>query len=115
MRILLRLATFCLSLALLSGMLVHELAAAKMSVKMAAGVSSFDTAHDPMCPTCSPDDQHEAVCDMDCTAPVFSTAGAPQLEPVAFQTSPLKIAGTLDLTGLDPGSDPFPPRSTFLS
>tara|TARA_R110002110_G_C12967506_1_gene672245 strand:+ start:203 stop:550 length:348 start_codon:yes stop_codon:yes gene_type:complete len=115
MRLLVRLAALCLSVALLSGVLLHDLAGAKMSLDMANSVSMVDAEQDSVCPACTPEGPNVIVCDMDCTAPVFLTGKVSQSEPIAVETSFLWMPSDLDLAGLDQGHDPFPPRSTFLS
>lgn len=115
MRLLLRLATLCLSLALLSGVLLHDLAGAKMSLDMAGAASMMDVEQDDICPACTQDVDEAIVCDMDCTAPVLSTARASQAEPFDLVSSRFARTGEVHLPGLDPASDPFPPRTSFLS
>ncbi|RKF15341.1 hypothetical protein D6850_11015 [Roseovarius spongiae] len=115
MRFLVRLATLCLSLALLGGMLGHDLAGAKMSLEMASAATVIDAEQGDICPACTQDTSDAVVCDMDCTAPVLSTVRDARTAGLNLRSSPLETSGDLDLAGLDPGSDPFPPRSTFLS
>lgn len=115
MRLLLRLITLCLTLALLSGVLLHDLAGAKMSLEMASAASVMDVEQDDICPACTQDTDEAIVCDMDCTAPVLSTARASQAEPFDLVSSRLARTGDLHLAGLDPASDPFPPRTSFLN
>lgn len=115
MRVLLRLATLCLSLALLSGVLLHDLAGTKMSLDMAGAASVMDVEQDDICPACTQDTDEAIVCDMDCTVSVLSTARASQAAPFDLIYSRLPRAGDIHLPGLDPASDPFPPRTSFLS
>jgi hypothetical protein len=115
MRILLRLATFCLSLVLLTGILAHDLAAANMSMQMSGLTSSAIMEEDGDCTACLQENQGEAVCDIDCTAPVFVTSQMLQSQPESVQGFFVPVPGDLDLTGVDPGSDPFPPRTISLS
>ncbi|SDX70184.1 hypothetical protein SAMN04488041_11314 [Sulfitobacter pontiacus] len=115
MRILLRLATFCLSLVLLTGILAHDLAAANMSMQMSGVTSSAIMEEDGGCTACLQENQGEAVCDIDCTAPVFVTSQMLQSQPESVQGFFVPVPGDLDLTGVDPGSDPFPPRTISLS
>jgi hypothetical protein len=115
MRMLLRLATFCLSLVLLTGVLAHDLAAANMSLQMSGVTSSAMMEEDDNCTACLQEEQGEAVCDIDCTAPVFVTSQMLQSQPESAHRFFVPAPGDLDLTGVDPGSDPFPPRTTSLS
>lgn len=115
MRLLLRLATLCLSLALLGGVLLHDLTGAKMSLDMAGAASVMDVEPDDICPACTQDADEAIVCDVDCTAPVLSTARASQAEPFDLISSRLAGTGDLHLAEFDPASDPFPPRTSFLS
>jgi len=115
MRILLRLATVCLSLVLLTGVLAHDLAAANMSMQMSGLTSSVMMDESDDCAACLQEDQGEAVCDIDCTAPVFMTSQMLQSQPESMRRFFLPVPGDLDLTGDDPGSDPFPPRTHSLS
>lgn len=115
MRLLLRLATLCLSLALLGGVLLHDLAGAKMSLDIASAASVMGVEQDDICPACTQDADEAIVCDMDCTAPVLSTARASQADPFDLISTHLARSGDLHLAGLDPASDPFPPRTSFLS
>jgi len=115
MRILLRLATFCLSLALLTGVLAHELAAANMSMQMSGLTSSETMEEGGDCTACLQEDQGELVCDIDCTAPAFVMSQMLQSQPESVQRFFAPVPGDLGLTGVDLGSDPFPPRTTSLN
>ena len=115
MRLLLRLATYCLSLVLLTGILAHDLAAANMSMQMSGLTSSATMKNDSECLACPLEEQGEVVCDIDCAAPVFVTPQMLQSQPASMRRFFVPMPGDLDLTGADPGSDPFPPRTPFLS
>ncbi|KAF0677172.1 hypothetical protein [Profundibacterium mesophilum] len=115
MRILLRLATLCLSLALLGGVLMHDLAGARMSLDMASAATAPDVEQGELCPACSEDMAEVPLCDMDCTAPVHVSGKAQQLSPLTLRTTALGQSGDDRLVGLDPGSDPFPPRNSVLA
>ncbi len=114
MRAVLRLAMLCLSLALLGGALLQDVSGARMTLGMASAAAAMDEGHDDLCPACSPEAEASLVCDLDCTAPVFSTAAEPRTAPFGRRVTPLERPRDRDLSGLDPGSDPFPPRSRFL-
>lgn len=115
MRILLRLATFCLSLVLLTGVLVHDLAAANMSMEMSGMTVSSTIDEGEACAACLPGEQSEVVCDIDCTAPVFIFSQMHQSPIESVQRFFMSAPADLSLDGLNPGSDPFPPRTTSLS
>jgi hypothetical protein len=115
MRLLIRLAAFCLSFALLSGVLLHDLASVNMSLDMASAVSVIDAEQDSRCPACAPDGATMTDCDMDCTAPIFLAAQASQSEPNTSKSTPFRIPSRFDLAGLDLGIDLSPPRSTSIS
>ena len=115
MRILLRLATFCLSLVLLTGILAHDLAAANMSLQMSGLTASATMEEDDSCTACLQEDQGEVVCDIDCTASVFVMSQLLQSQPESVQRFFAPVPGDLGLAGIDLGSDPFPPRTTSLS
>jgi|EP00919_Chromeraceae_sp_WS-2016_P078834 hypothetical protein len=115
MRILLRLATVCLSLVLLTGVLAHDLAAANMSMQMSGLTSSATMEEGGDCTACLQEDQGEVVCDIDCTAPVFVMSQKLQSQPESVQRFSVPVPGDLGLTGVNLGSDPFPPRTTSLS
>ena len=114
MRLLVRLAMLCLSLALLGGVLLHDLAGAKMSLDM-AGTTMTAVEQEGACPACPQESSDLVACDMDCTAPVLSTDRVSRAVALDMRSSRLDMTADLDLAGLDPGSDPFPPRSTFPS
>ncbi|MBQ0717788.1 MAG: hypothetical protein KBT64_11245 [Sulfitobacter litoralis] len=114
MRILLRLTTFCLSLALLSGVLAHDLAAANMSMEMSGLTTSAHIEQDDDCTACLQDDQGAIVCDIDCTAPVFLIAQLLQPQPETLHRFAVPMPKDLGLSGTDPASDPFPPRTISL-
>ncbi|MEP2203834.1 MAG: hypothetical protein ABJI65_13295 [Tateyamaria sp.] len=115
MRILLRLATFCLSLVLLTGILAHDLAAANMSLQMSGLTASATMEEDDSCTACLQEDQGEVVCDIDCTASVFVMSQLLQSQPESVQRFFAPVPGALGLPGIVLGSDPFPPRTTSLS
>jgi len=115
MRMLLRLATICLSLVLLTGVLAHDLAAANMSMQMSGSTASATMEEDDTCTACLQEDQGEVVCDIDCTAPLFVTSQMLQSQLESVQRFFAPVPGDLGLAGIDLGSDPFPPRTTFLS
>ena len=115
MRMLLRLATICLSLVLLTGVLAHDLAAANMSMQMSGLTASATMEEDDTCTACLQEDQGEVVCDIDCTAPLFVTSQILQSQPESVQRFFAPVPGDLGLAGIDLGSDPFPPRTTSLS
>lgn len=115
MRILLRLATICLSLVLLTGVLAHDLAAANMSLQMSGLTASATMEEDDSCTACLQEDQGEVVCDIDCTASVFVMSQLLQSQPESVQRFFAPVPGDLGLAGIDLGSDPFPPRTTSLS
>ncbi len=115
MRLLLRLATYCLSLVLLTGILAHDLAAANMSMQMSGLTSSATMENDSDCLACPLEEQGEVVCDIDCAAPVFVTPQTFQSQPASMRRFFVPMPGDLGLAGIDLGSDPFPPRTTFLS
>jgi len=115
MRILLRLATFCLSLALLTGVLAHDLAAANMSMQMSGLSTSSTMEEDDNCTACLQEDQDEVVCDIDCTAPIFVMSQMHQSQPESVQRFFAPVPGDLGLAGVNLGSDPNPPRTTSLS
>ncbi len=115
MRILLRLATFCLSLVLLTGVLAHDLAAANMSMETSGMTASSASDEGEACAACLPGEQSEVICDIDCTAPVFIFSRMHQSPIESVQRFFMLTPADLSLAGLNPGSDPFPPRTTFLS
>ena len=115
MRILLRLATVCFSFALLTGLLAHDLAAANMSMQMSGLTSSATMEEGGDCTACLQEDQGEVVCDIDCTAPVFVMSQMLQSQLESVQRFSVPVPGDLGLTGVNLGSDPFPPRTTSLS
>ena len=115
MRLLLRLATYCLSLVLLTGILAHDLAAANMSIEMSGMTVSSTSDQGEACAACLPGEQSEVVCDIDCTAPVFVYSQMHQSSIESVQRFFMPAPADLSLAGLNPGSDPFPPRTTFLS
>lgn len=141
MRLMVRLAALCLSLALLGGLILHDLAGAKVTIDMARAAAPApvslptsdlapDLALNPAqataasegaamradaCGACQADDPAALTCNWDCTAPVFSTETLPLPVAVTLHASLVAMPGDMDLAGLDPGADPFPPRSTFLS
>ncbi|WP_146586180.1 hypothetical protein [Puniceibacterium confluentis] len=109
-----RLVSVCCALALLGGILLHDLAAAKMSAEMAEARLSIASGDSDACPACAPDGP-EVVCDIDCTAPVLSTAVAAEIvAAVTLRSLRLTLPGDMGRTGLDPGSEPHPPRGTVL-
>jgi hypothetical protein len=115
MRILLRLAIFCLSLVLLTGVLAYDLAAANMSLQMSGVISSATMEEDDTCTACLQEDQGEVVCDIDCTAPLFVTSQMLQSQLESVQRFAMPVPVDAGLTGVNLGSDPFPPRTTSLS
>ncbi len=115
MRILLRLATICLSLVLLTGVLAHDLAAANMSMQMSGLTASATMEEDDTCTACLQEEQGEVMCDIDCTAPLFVTSQMLQSQLESVQRFFAPVPGDLGLAGIDLGSDPFPPRTTSLS
>ena len=115
MRILLRLATFCLSLVLLTGVLAHDLAAANMSMQMSGLTASATMEEDDTCTACLQEEQGEVVCDIDCTAPLFVMSQVSQSQPESMQRFAMPVPIDAGLTGVNLGSDPFPPRTTSLS
>ena len=115
MRMLLRLATICLSLVLLTGVLAHDLAAANMSLHMSGLSTSSTMEEDDNCTACLQEDQGEVVCDIDCTAPLFVASQMLQSQPESVQRFFAPVPGDLGLAGVNLGSDPNPPRTTSLS
>lgn len=115
MRLLLRLATYCLSLVLLTGIFAHDLAAANMSMQMSGLTLSATMEDESDCRACTLEEKGEVVCDIDCTAPVFVAPQLLQSEPESIGRFFVPVPGDIDLTGVDPGSDPFPPRTISLS
>ncbi len=105
----------CLSLALLGGVLLHDLAGARMSLDMASAAPATHAQQDDLCPACTQDQTDVIVCDMDCTAPVLSTARPSLAEVLSLPSTLATRSGDVHHAGLDPGSDPFPPRTSFLS
>jgi len=67
------------------------------------------------CTACLQEGQGEAVCDIDCTAPVFVTSQMLQSQPESVNRFFAPVPSDLGLTGVDLGSDPNPPRTTSLS
>lgn len=114
MRFWARLATLCLSVVLLGGVLLHDTASAAMSFEMAASDMVSAAGDDGNCPACAENDAGEVVCDLDCTAPVLSTAVTPQALSGALRGSCLVARPGISLRNLDLGVDPTPPRSHIL-
>ncbi|MGR3570663.1 hypothetical protein [Brevirhabdus sp.] len=141
MLLMVRLAALCLSLALLGGLVLHDLAGAKLTIDMAraaapapVSMSGPDLAPTVTpapaltiaapegaalraddCAACGAGDPAALTCNWDCTAPVFSTESLPLPVAVTLHTSLVAMPGDMALAGLDPGADPFPPRNIFLS
>lgn len=119
MRIWIRLATLCLSLALLGGAILHDAASARMSFDMAnSGVADMDTAAavaaDDNCPACISGETTAVACDLDCTAPVLLSVTVPDGAVKAVRRSALISVVAPSPEGLDLGVDPTPPRSSLL-
>lgn len=102
----------CFSLALLGGVMLHDVSGARMSIDMAA--ASVEQ-QDNLCPACVQDVGEEMACDFDCTAPLLSTASsmadlqiAVIATSLAWPTDPALRTRHLDF-------DPAPPRTTILS
>lgn len=115
MRVLIRLATVCLSLVLLTGVFARDLGAANMSMQMSGLTASSTMEQDDVCAACLQEEPGEALCDIDCTAPVFVISQMQQAEPDNIQRFFLPVPGDTGLSGVDPGADPFPPRTASLS
>ncbi|WP_334061210.1 hypothetical protein [Limimaricola cinnabarinus] len=113
MRLWVRLATFCLSLTLLVGVLVHDVAGARMSMDMAA-TDTVEQQDDP-CPACVQDDGKQVACDFDCTAPLLSTEMSPTAQPQTVAATGLAWPADAMVRTRHPGFDPAPPRTTILS
>jgi hypothetical protein len=113
MRLWVRLATLCLSLALLSGVMMHAAAGARMSFDMAASV--VVEHQDDLCPACEQGESEQPVCDLDCTAPLLSTAGASDFPPQTVATRNMTRPDDTAVRTRRPGFDPAPPRTTILS
>ncbi|MCF7702043.1 hypothetical protein [Loktanella sp. M215] len=114
MRIWIRLATLCLSLVLLGGVMLHDVASANMSFDMANRDMTAAVAADDNCPACTSDKTTKVACDLDCTAPVLLAVSTPTSAVKAVRRSGLISVAALSLEGLDLGVDPTPPRSTLL-
>ncbi|EAQ04607.1 hypothetical protein OB2597_04975 [Pseudooceanicola batsensis HTCC2597] len=113
MRLWVRLVSFCLSIALLGGVMMHDAAGARMSFDMAA--SAVAEAQDDLCPACDQDASEQLVCDLDCTAPLLSTEGSPEILPQTVATRGITRPDDTALRTRRPGFDPAPPRTTILS
>jgi len=113
MRLWVRLATFCLSLTLLVGVLVHDVSGARMSIDMAA--SSTVEQQDDLCPACAQEAGEQVVCDLDCTAPLLSTETFTAALPQAVAATALDWPADAAVRTRQPGFDPAPPRATILS
>ena len=114
MRIWIRLATLCLSLVLLGGVMLHDVASASMSFDMANSDMTAAVAADDNCPACTSDKTAAAACDLDCTTPVLLAVTIPDGAVKAVRRSGLISVANLSLQGLDLGVDPTPPRSILL-
>lgn len=112
MRCLIRLAMLCLSLALLGGVMLHDVSGARMSIDMAA--SSVEQ-QDDLCPACVQDAGEEMVCDFDCTAPLLSTASSMADLQIAVIATSLAWPADPALRTRHLDFDPAPPRTTILS
>jgi len=113
MRRWLRLVSFCLSLVLLGGVMMHDAAGARMSFDMAA--SAVAEPQDNLCPVCDQGASEQLVCDLDCTAPFLSTEGSSEILPQTVATHSLTRPDDTALRTRRPGFDPAPPRTTILS
>ena len=112
MRSLARLFAICLSLALLGGVMAHEVVSARMSIDMAA--SAFQEQQDDICPACGAEDEEAVVCDLDCTAPLlFAQTTLPPL-PERPSVGHVQLVDAL-IEARRPGFDPAPPRTSILS
>jgi hypothetical protein len=102
-----------MSLALLGGLMLHDMAGARMSFDMAAAAATDQS--DEVCPACEVEDVETVACDLDCTAPLLFTGALSATMPERL------TAGTHLPTAPDafrarrPGFDPAPPRTTILS
>ncbi len=114
MRIWVRLATLCLSLVLLGGVMLHDVASASMSFDMANSDMTAAVAADDNCPACTSGKTAAVACDLDCTAPVLLAVTTPISAVKTMRSSGLVSVANLSLKGLDLGVDPTPPRNTFL-
>jgi hypothetical protein len=114
MRIWIRLATLCLSLVLLGGVLLHDVASASMSFDMANSDLTAAVAADDNCPACTSGKTAMLACDLDCTAPILLAAATPISAVKTVRSSGLVSVADLSLQGLDLGVDPTPPRNILL-
>ena len=113
MRLWVRLASLCLSLALLGGVLLHDVAGARMSLDMTA--TAMAEQQDDTCLACAQDADEQMVCDFDCTAPLLSTETSPEALPQAVAGTDLSWPDDATARARQPGFDPAPPRTTILS
>ncbi len=114
MRLWIRLATLCLSLVLVGGVMLHDVASASMSFDMADTDMTAEVAADDNCPACTSDKTAAVACDLDCTTPVLLAVTTPGGAVKAVRSSSLISGAGFSLEGLDLGVDPTPPRSTLL-
>lgn len=112
MRHLVRLAMLCLSLALLGGVILHDVSGVRMSIGMAA---SNVEQQDDLCPACVQDDGEQMVCEFDCTAPLLSTASPMADLPTAVIATSLAWPADSAVRTHHLDFDPAPPRTTILS
>lgn len=113
MRLLTRLAMLCLSLALFGGMMLHDAASARMSLEMAEAERLPDPASETACPACGEGAPQGEFCDFDCTAPAFVAATVQGVSVPGFTITRRAVPRDPPRRGLDPGADPFPPRSVL--
>ncbi|MFZ3584086.1 hypothetical protein ACOI1H_18250 [Loktanella sp. DJP18] len=114
MRLWIRLATLCLSLVLLGGVMLHDVSNASMSFDMAGRDMNAAVAEDDNCPACMTGKTATVACDLDCTTPVLLAMNSPDGAVKTMRSSGLVAVADRSLKGLDIGVDPTPPRSTLL-
>ncbi|MGR3757860.1 MAG: hypothetical protein ACU0AT_11605 [Tranquillimonas sp.] len=121
MNLWLRLVSICLSFAILGGIVMHDLAGARLSFDMAAAQAApvadatGVVAEGSPCPLCVQDEGQAPLCKLDCTAAVGSGVQAAVLGDAPQRVTRLALPGGTGLTGRGAGLDPSPPRSTSLS
>lgn len=113
MRLWVRLLSLCVSLTLLGGLMLHDVAGAQMSFDMAA--ASISDQNENVCPACEAEDAETIACNVDCTAqmPFIGASSAPSMERLVVDAHP--STGPDSMRMRRPGFDPAPPRTNFLS
>ncbi|APX89143.1 hypothetical protein BV394_04955 [Brevirhabdus pacifica] len=113
MRLWVRLLTLCISLAFLGGLMLHDVAGARMSFNMVAAETSDEGGE--VCPACEVEDAETVICKLDCTTPMLFLGAFAAALPERLVADVHLATSPHSLRMRPPGFDPAPPRTTILS